>query len=212
MSDKSNNYFQYSREEMLKFIPEGSKISLEVGCGTGNFSKNLKEIGIKVWGVEPDHESFLVAVDCLDTVFHGNFEEVYNELPPSKFDVIIFNDVLEHMVNPWEVLRMSKSLLSQEGVIVASIPNFLYFHDFSKFLFDKNFEYQQAGIFDKTHLRFFTKKSIIAMFNELDYKLVSIEGIHPTDSRKFKLFNFLTFGYYEEMKYLQYGIKAKPLS
>ena len=211
MSDHSTQYFQYNRNEMIKFIPKDSRVTLEVGCGVGNFSNTLKGLGITVWGVEPDYDSFLVAGKKLDKVYHGSFEDVYNNLPLSAFDVIIFNDVLEHMVDPWKILEMSKKLLNQEGVIVASIPNFLYFHEFLNFILNKNFDYQKAGIFDKTHLRFFTKKSIVEMFKGLDYQLLSLEGIHPTDSKKFKLFNLLTLGYYHEMKFLQYGVQAKPL-
>ena len=208
----AENYFQYNRREMMKFIPKNSKFSLEIGCGVGNFSNALREMGLQTWGVEPDHQSFLIAKDLLNKTLHGSFEEIYDVLPVSYFDVIIFNDVLEHMVDPWRVLELSKTLLNEKGVIVASIPNFLYFHDFLSFVKNKNFEYKNAGIFDKTHLRFFTKRSIVKMFEELGYKINSIEGIHPTDSKKFSLLNLFSFGYFYEMKFLQYGIQAKPVN
>lgn len=206
-----SNYFQYSRKEMLKFLPNSAKTSLEIGCGVGNFSKNLQDSGLEAWGVEPDHRSFLVAKEKLHKVFEGTFEDILIDLPSSYFDVIIFNDVLEHLSNPWDILSSSKSLLNKGGVVVASIPNFIYFHDFIEFILSKDFKYKEAGIFDKTHLRFFTKKSIIDMFIQAGYKIELIDGIHPTDSKKFSLFNLCTLGFYKEMKYLQYGIQAKPI-
>jgi len=203
------HYYKLNRSEMLAFVPAGTKSLLDVGCGEGHFATLVKEtFQCEAWGVEPVYEPFLEARKTLDKVYHGYFEPSLKI--DRKFDVISFNDVLEHMVDPWSTLRYCKELLNPGGVIVTSIPNILYFHDFMQMLLSRDWKYEEAGIFDKTHLRFFTKKSIQRMFDECGYEIVTQQGIRPTDSKKFYLFNLATFGYWAESQFLQYGIQAKP--
>ena len=82
--------------------------------------------------------------------------------------------------------------------------------DFFRMVFAKDWKYEPAGIFDKTHLRFFTQKSIIRLFDESGYEIIKIEGIRPTDSKKFLLFNLATFRYWNESQFLQFAVTAKP--
>src|SRR5690606_29924542 len=120
-----------------------------------------------------------------------------------------FNDVLEHMADPWHAMELANGLLSQNGSVVASIPNILYFPEFSRFLLKKDFRYTSGGTFDKTHLRFFTKKSIVEFLDDCGFVVEKMAGIHPYVSRTFSLFNICTFGYFNEMKYMQFGVRAK---
>ena len=81
-------------------------------------------------------------------------------LPDNNFDVVIFNDVLEHFENPWAVLENVKTKLNASGVVVASIPNVAYITNLVELILKKDWRYKpEGGILDKTHLRFFTKKS-----------------------------------------------------
>jgi 2-polyprenyl-3-methyl-5-hydroxy-6-metoxy-1,4-benzoquinol methylase len=204
-------YYSYSRKEMLEFVPDNVTRSLEVGCGIGNFSSFLKKRNIETWGIEPDYISYLELVRKrnVDIAINLTFEQFYESTPNEKFDLIIFNDILEHTVDPWNILKNTKHLLSESGNVIISIPNFLYFHNFFEFLFTKDFKYTKSGVFDKTHLRFFTKRSLTRMIYEVNMRIEIIKGLHPTDSIKFKLFNILTLGYYQEMKFLQYGVRAR---
>ncbi|HEY5751323.1 MAG TPA: class I SAM-dependent methyltransferase [Chryseolinea sp.] len=202
-------YYKLNRSEMLAFIPPGITSLLDVGCGEGYFAALVKEtFHCEAWGVEPVYEASLEAQKKLDKVINGYFDTSLKI--ERKFDVISFNDVLEHLVDPWSALHYCKELLNPGGVIVTSIPNILYFHDFMQMLLSRDWKYEEAGIFDKTHLRFFTKKSIERMFQECGYDMVTQQGIRPTDSKKFYLFNIATFGYWAESQFLQYGIQAKP--
>lgn len=206
----NSGYYQLNRSEMLKYIRKSVKVTLDVGCGEGNFGKLLKEkMNCEVWGFEPAFHAFEIAKEKLDKVYNCEFS--HDLLPDNKFDLISFNDVLEHMPDPWKTLQECRNKLSQSGCIIASIPNILYFHDFFKMVLAKDWKYEPAGIFDKTHLRFFTKKSMIRLFNESGYEVLEIEGIRPTDSKKFTLFNLVTFNYWREAQYLQFAITAKPI-
>jgi 2-polyprenyl-3-methyl-5-hydroxy-6-metoxy-1,4-benzoquinol methylase len=213
---KVSEYFQDERHEMLKYIPDASEFILDVGCGTGIFGQILKSSrnNLKVWGVELDRDAALEATQKLDNVINSAFSSELN-LPQKKFDCIVFNDVLEHLPDPWDALTYSKELLKDGGIVVSSIPNVRYFNNAWEFLVNKNWEYADWGILDKTHLRFFTKKSILSLFESLGYQVESIGGInslnilHPQHVRKFNILNKLLLNNIEDMNYLQFAVVAR---
>jgi 2-polyprenyl-3-methyl-5-hydroxy-6-metoxy-1,4-benzoquinol methylase len=211
---KDSSYFEVARDEMLKYVPKESNTVLDVGCGRGNFGYLIKkERNSKVWGVELDKASALVAEQKLDKVFCSAFDSNL-DLTKKSFDCIVLNDVLEHFTDPDSALLYCKELLRDEGVIIASIPNVRYFDNMWNLLVRKDWEYTTWGILDKTHLRFFTKKSIISTFENLGYQINLIEGINPIENctpahtRKFKLLNKLLLNQIEDMRYLQFAVVA----
>jgi len=197
------------REEMLKYLPETAKKILDIGCGNGAFSSLVKEKNnAEVWGIELMEEEAKVAVDVLDKVFVGNCEKHIEGLPEQYFDVIYMNDVLEHLVDPYSVLEILKSKLAPNGVVISSIPNVRFFRTFSKVLFAKDWKYEGHGVMDKTHLRFFTGKSIRRMYEELGYTISTHEGINVTKSIKPILFNILFLFTQMDVRYVQYATVA----
>lgn len=208
---KFKEYYQGSRPEMQNLIPENSKKILEIGCGEGFFGMATKKrLSAEVWGVEYDQESAKKAEDKLDKVLCGDINILANDLPEAYFDCIVFNDVLEHLVDPYSILDKMKSKLTPEGVIVSSIPNIRYFLVLKKYLVNRDWKYEEAGVMDRTHLRFFTKKSIIRMFDELDFQIIHIEGINSTKSLKFKIANIISLGIFNDSRYMQYACVVKP--
>lgn len=216
MKNDFNVYASVERHEMLRFVPESAETILDVGCSVGNFGEMLKaQRSAEVWGVEIDEDAAKIASQKLDKVFNDSFDEKLN-LPEKKFDCIVFNDVLEHMIDPYSALEYAKKLLTENGVVVASIPNVRFFSNVILLMVHKNWEYVDSGILDRTHLRFFTKKSIESTFTQQNYSIEQLTGINPleeTDThyvRKFKILNFLTLGHIEDMRWLQYAVVAKP--
>ena len=209
--NKSADYYSEPRAEMLPFVPVGSKSILEIGCGSGAFGSSLKQRQPEtvVWGIEPDAAAARVASKTLDHVFTGTFTTELSALAGKKFDVICLNDVLEHLAEPHLVLTACKDLLTENGIVVASIPNVLYFYEITKILVSQDWKYEQFGVLDNTHLRFFTKKSIIRMFEECGYEVLILEGINPFAGRKFRFFNALTLGHIKDWKYLQFAVQAR---
>ena len=208
---KPKDYYEQTRAEMLEFIPTGSKKILDIGCGKGEFSILLKkQLNAEVWGIEFDDASSLEAQKKIDKVLSGDINKHLSSLPDAYFDCIVFNDVLEHLIDPYYILNEIKNKLTSSGVVVASIPNVRYITNIKKLLIDKQWKYEDAGILDKTHLRFFTKKSIIDMFTSLGYEVIVIEGINPIRTWKFGLLNFLSFGWLADTKFLQFACVAKP--
>ncbi|GAB3897228.1 class I SAM-dependent methyltransferase [Spirosoma agri] len=213
-NEKDAAYFAHERNEMLKYIPKHVKYVLDVGCSSGSFGSSVKkEFNCEVWGIEPDKRASEKAELVLDKVYNTIFSADIN-LNNQKFDCIFFNDVLEHLINPFEALELCKSYLSEGGVIIASVPNIRFFDAIYHILVHKDFHYVNAGIFDKTHLRFFTKKSAERMFLEANYKIKVIEGINSIKElnykgyKNFRILNKILLNSISDMEYLQFAVVA----
>lgn len=207
-------YAESTRHEMLEFVPTEAKRILDVGCSVGNFGELLKkEREPEVWGVEPDPEAAAIAETKLDKVICGLFGEGI-DLPKNHFDCIVFNDVLEHMVDPYSALEFSKSLLSPTGKIVASIPNVRYFGNIWNLLIRREWEYQDSGVLDRTHLRFFTKTSIYRLFADIGLRVIALRGINAVDwsdphlLNRFHLLRLITLNHSEDMRWTQFAVVA----
>ena len=162
---------------MLGFIPRQAARLLEVGCGEGQFGRRLKEGSQReVWGVEIAAAAARVAEQQLDRVLSGDISALIDDLPASYFDVVVFNDVLEHLIDPEDILARIKPHLSERGVVVSSIPNIRFFPIFHDLLVHGRWEYEESGILDRTHLRFFTIESIRAMYERLGYEVLTARG------------------------------------
>lgn len=211
---KPSDYYDGTRPEMLDFVPVDAKTVLEVGCGKGFFGKSIKaRQKVEVWGLEIVREVAEEAIKSLDKVIIADIEQDSIDLPRSYFDCVVFNDVLEHLKDPWGVLKSLQVNLSENGCIVASIPNIREFSTIQKLIYHKEWRYIDSGVLDRTHLRFFTRTTIEDMFQSCNYRIVKIKGIHPTGFPwKFKLFNWLMMNYFEDMKYLQFACIAQKNS
>ena len=214
---KRNDYFDCARSEMLAYVPTICRKVLDVGCGSGSFGAILrKRNGCEVWGVESNAGTISSAEQNIDKVFHGYFGPELR-LPPDTFDCIIFNDVLEHMVDPASALTLAKSLLSRGGSVVASIPNIGHFPTVWNLVVRGEWEYKEYGILDKTHLRFFTRQSIARLFREAGFTIQQIDGINPfyclesndpTLWRRYSFLSWLPISGVKDMRYQQFAIVA----
>jgi len=166
--------------EYIDNFSNGKLLSvLEVGCSSGYFGSALKEAGHTVWGIEPDHPSAAVAVNKLDYVFHGFFDDYIKKHPDKKFDAIVFGDVLEHIADPTIILLTCHNILTKGGVVVASVPNVAHIA-VRAMLLEGHWDYAEVGILDKTHLRFFTKETIQTLFAESAYIVEAIKPVKLT--------------------------------
>lgn len=214
MYSQSQEYYVNSRSEMLPFVPTSAKKILDVGCGQGDFAMLLKDkLKAEVWGADLNAESIKIAHNRLDKAIAGDFAQLLHELPDGYFDAICFNDVLEHFVDPYSVLSCVRSKLTVGGVVVSSIPNVRYFRNLINLLYKKDWRYEDYGVMDRTHLRFFTEKSIRDMYDACGYSIVSMQGIGKTRSVRPILYNLVTFGGFSaDTHFLQFATVARPIS
>jgi 2-polyprenyl-3-methyl-5-hydroxy-6-metoxy-1,4-benzoquinol methylase len=204
-------YEQTQRTEMLDFVNNKSiKKILDVGCSTGGFGKQLKSIHqCETWGIEPFFEAFQAAQKVLDVTVNAGIEDALKIIKKEKFDHIFFIDVLEHLENPWEILKAIKNNLSENGRIVASIPNIRYYPVMLGLLRYSDFMYVQSGVLDKTHLRFFTQKSMIKMFEESGFNVIQINPINRANYPMLNIINFILLGKLWDMSYPQFALVAE---
>lgn len=175
-----NEYFEHKREELKPFIPNKSNQAqkvLEIGCGYGGFLENFDYL-VEYWGVEPNQQAFEISNQKLFKVYHGIYDDVEDQLPNGYFDLVVCNDVIEHMIDHDEFFEKIKSKLAPNGHILMSIPNVRYLLNMKELLIHQDWQYKDAGILDRTHLRFFTKKSLMRTLKQHNYEILSIEGIN----------------------------------
>ncbi|OGY23017.1 MAG: hypothetical protein A2126_01720 [Candidatus Woykebacteria bacterium GWB1_45_5] len=167
LKDKNNVLAQiYHR------VRENSLV-LDVGCAAGYFDKVLKEKkNCKIVGVEIDAEDAKKAESYCELVLNEDIEgkNLESKLTRYKFDHIIFADVLEHLINPGEVLVRVKRFLADTGSILISIPNIAHVSVRLELLSGK-FIPEKIGILDNTHLRYFTKESFSDLVRSSGYKV-----------------------------------------
>lgn len=167
-------YYSYDRPEVRALIPERATTILDVGCGTGRLGAAVKESrDCFVMGIELNPEMAHEARAVLDDVIVGSVDDKAGNLPAGYFDCIVLADVLEHLQDPGSVLRKLKLALKEHGTIVASIPNVRHW-SVVKPLLEGRWNYEDAGILDRTHLRFFTKDSMIRLLTDAGYSPVEM--------------------------------------
>jgi 2-polyprenyl-3-methyl-5-hydroxy-6-metoxy-1,4-benzoquinol methylase len=169
---------------VIDLIPAGDHKILDVGCGAGDTLMKLKELGKagETVGIEINKQVTQNLSDALDKLYVGDVETIDLPYTEKYFDYILFADVLEHLINPRKVLHDYKSLLRDDGCIIATIPNIKHYSVLIKLVLLDEFRYGDSGILDWTHLRFFTKKEIIKMFQDEGFEVVDL--IHLPVSRK----------------------------
>ncbi|RLB82126.1 MAG: class I SAM-dependent methyltransferase [Deltaproteobacteria bacterium] len=204
-------YYQYNREEMLSFIPKDARSVLDVGCASGRFGALVKhKIGAEVWGIEIEKKMAEEAAKRLDKLLTGDVSVCIADLPENYFDCIIFNDILEHLADPFSVLTSVMGNLSARGRIVCSIPNIRHFKVLKKLVLKGEWEYKEAGILDRTHLRFFTYKSIRKTMDSLGYTIEILQGLKPIKKWKHLWIIYLFYPWLWDTRFYQFACVAKP--
>lgn len=149
---------------------------LDVGCGSGVLSRYIAdETSANVVGVESDIQAWVEASKLIEVhLLDLNASHLGRAIGGRKFDVIIFADVLEHLIDPEQVLRHVNRFLHPGGHVILSLPNILYYRLRINMLMGK-FEYEEYGPLDKTHLRFFTFDSARRLVDNAGYSIENIE-------------------------------------
>jgi methionine biosynthesis protein MetW len=194
---KHTEYFSLERE-MFKEAVTGENLKiLDVGCGTGALGAFYeKNQNCKVYGIEINESAFLAAKEKLHEVIKGNVEVLDLPYENNYFDVVIMGDVLEHLINPVGTLNKMIVVLKPQGRIYITVPNVRYWRVVINLIFKDLWDYESWGILDYTHLRFYTKASIIKMLKTNNFKVKNTKWVIQKPSKS-HLLNKITFRMFE---------------
>lgn len=171
----SEEYHEKPRREILPVLPENAKVLLDIGCGTGITSLLIKEQFPKITtlGIEVQTEARRIAAKRLDRVTSHDLQGgplPTSFLPAERVDLVIMLDVLEHMTNPWQALLNLRHCLATNATVVVSLPNARCLA-FLEPIAAGSFAYASCGLFDVTHVRFFTKSDAMALLGDTGFEI-----------------------------------------
>ena len=208
-SSKSSQYFAGARRDYvaeLPFNPQGR--ILEIGCGeggTGALALSEGKCG-EYYGVEIYSPVAEKAMGKITQVVVGNVEEL--ELPwrPETFDALIMSEVLEHLVDPWAVLRKIHPLLKPKALVFASSPNVAHYRVL-RMLLRGNWNLTDFGVMHRTHLRWFTPSAYRALFESCGYAVSSARELEPL-RKKARFASAITFSRFRHIFISQIDLRA----
>jgi SAM-dependent methyltransferase len=213
---KSQNgtYYKNSREEMVAFLPANPNRLVDIGCGEGYFGVTVKARfpGCEIWGVEPVAAAAAIAAARYDRVINSTLETAA-DLPDGYFDVVMMNDVLEHILWPEASLATVHRILRPGGKLVLSLPNAQFLLNVLDLVKRNEWEYTDCGILDRTHFRFYTTKSAKRLLERNRFQVEQIVGINPMRPRWYYRFVFaMAPKYFYWMPFYQFAVVARPIS
>jgi 2-polyprenyl-3-methyl-5-hydroxy-6-metoxy-1,4-benzoquinol methylase len=163
-------------KKVLKWVGENKRV-LEVACHTGYFSAWLKRQGCEVTGAEIYEPALEKAKPYLAKWVLGNIEtdEVWELVSEDKYDVVLYMHILEHLINPEEILMKTLQILNPNGHVVICLPNIS--NSVNRWeMFRGNFTYTETGVMDRTHLRFYNYYTAAAMIQRSGFKIEEYHG------------------------------------
>jgi 2-polyprenyl-3-methyl-5-hydroxy-6-metoxy-1,4-benzoquinol methylase len=185
----SERYFSTPRREILSHLPANVNQILDVGCGTGATTALLRTSHQIDWagGVELRGHVATEAEKVFDKVWVGSIEQIKLEdhIAPQSLNLILCLDVLEHLSDPWQVVRRISSFLKPRGRLIISVPNIRNWKFITGLMLRGDFSYRDSGLLDRTHLRFFVRETAIELATAGGLRLVSC-----LDAKEYKALEF----------------------
>lgn len=173
-----------AHQAVTEFCRPGTRV-LDVGCSVGHLMEHLQQqLGCRTTGIDTDAAAVATARGRGLDVQHRAFDAAaVDDLSASgPFDHVVLADVLEHMADPAPVLALASRLLAPDGSVVVSLPNIAYAGARLSVALGR-FEYEDTGIFDRTHLRFFTVASGRRLVEEAGFRIVRTHYVGPLTHR-----------------------------
>jgi 2-polyprenyl-3-methyl-5-hydroxy-6-metoxy-1,4-benzoquinol methylase len=171
IKDEANPLFRIAKKL------ENNSTVLDVGAGNGLFADVINELGIKInlHGIEPNQVGAEKASAKYKSFYQGYLSDyISSHGLKNKYDVIILADVIEHVPNSINLLQEAKRILNDNGVIYLSVPN-VAFASLRASLLAGSWDYQDWGLLERTHLRFFTKKTLVSVAKSIEMEITNID-------------------------------------
>ena len=204
-------YFGNVRTQIEPLLAPRAERVLEIGCSSGETLRWLKGTGRagRAWGIELFEPAAVAARAHAEEVLVGNAETLIGgAFGTEQFDLILCLDVLEHMVDPWRFVDTLQHRLAPGGRLVISVPNIRCIKVLLPLVLLGRFRYQEHGILDRTHLRFFTRESALALAAPSMLKVERWLRYMPPNLSKLGMANLLTLGLARDLIATQYLIAS----
>ena len=201
------DYYHWVRQEIKPLLPPKPTRVLEVGAGAGQTLNWIKTLhpNIETTAVELNSALLPELKQNVDVPIIGPIDETFARL--NTYDLILLLDVLEHLSDPTATLQRLSKLLQPGGKVIVSVPNIAHWSVSIPLLFQRRFRYEDAGILDRTHLKFFVEDTAIQLLNDANFN-VTAGVISGLQGRKSKLLNSITLGrlrHYLTVQYIMLG-------
>lgn len=204
----SDGYYQHVRAEVAPLLPPNPQRILEVGCGSGGTLAWLREKfpSAHTTGLEGFAENEPKISACADRAIIADLDQPLPDL--GQFDLILALDVLEHLKRPEETLEAITKHLTPDGVMVVSLPSVSHISVSAPLLFKRKFNYTDAGILDRTHLRLFVEETAVGLMNSAGLT-VTAGVVNGLEGQMTKLLDITTFGLVRHWFTKQYIMRAE---
>lgn len=161
--------------DLLQLLPVSANRIIEIGCSSGALAREMKKrnASCHYLGLDIDSSYVELASRHCDEARLADIEAVGGEFfhQQSDRDCWVFGDSLEHLKSPWRVLKAVRNVIPAGGVVVACIPNAQHWSMFARLAIG-DLRYEDSGLLDRTHLRWFTRKTIVELFRSTGFEIV----------------------------------------
>jgi 2-polyprenyl-3-methyl-5-hydroxy-6-metoxy-1,4-benzoquinol methylase len=206
------NHDPYSGHQLLLQRCGNARLVLDVGCSAGVLARELAAQGAMVDGIEADPVAAAEAASVCRTVLVGDAETLDISLEHGAYDVILMADVIEHLKDPVALLARLRPLLRDSGLLLISTPNVANWSMRLRLLAGR-WDYSDRGLLDSTHLRFFTRKSLVSTIREAGYRIADLDVTCPLPRLRREPFNRVAHdlaSIWKTMLAYQFIVAARP--
>ena len=206
LQPKPHDYYTGHNDHILEALPSEASRILDVGCAAGALGERIKRArpNAVVHGIDRATDALAEARGRLDRVFELDLDAPLPAI--EEYDCIIFGDVLEHLEDPWRVIREFTPRVPIGGHVIASIPNIRYYKVLRDLVWRGRFEYQERGILDSTHLRFFTLHEMRHLFEQAGLRVLSTRPRICGGNDLIRFLDRVSGGRFEELRAMQYTL------
>jgi methionine biosynthesis protein MetW len=210
MRQSTEKIYQYRKGNpyVIAMVPNNARYVLDIGCGAGDNGEILREMGHIVDGITVSEEERAVAQKIMRYVYVHNLETGLPKELTGKYDVIILSHVLEHLCYPQQLLKDIHGILNPAASLIIALPNLMHFRSRWQLL-KGNFNYQEYGVWDYTHFRWYTCSSGKKLLEDAGFRveMTDVSGEIPFEPRLKKVMPAgLRHGIYRVLKRISRGL------